>query len=136
MGFTPALSTEIPVAWGDMDAFGHVNNTVYLRWFETARIEWLDQVEFPEDGVLGPILARTEIDYRRPVKWRDTVTVSVGVIRVGRTSVTLGYRVMSASFGGEVVAEGMTVVVLHDARTGKGAMIDEGLRGRMGVGAG
>lgn len=38
-----ALSTEIRVAWGDMDAFGHVNDTVYLRWFETARIEWLAQ---------------------------------------------------------------------------------------------
>lgn len=131
MDFTPALSIEIPVAWGDMDAFGHVNNTVYLRWFETARIEWLDRVQFPQDGVLGPILARTEIDYRRPVKWRDTVTVSVGVIRLGRSSVTLGYSVTSASFGGEEVARGTTVVVLHDARTGRGAEIDDTLRGRI-----
>ena len=39
------VSVQIPVAWGDMDAFGHVNNTVYLRWFETARIAFFRAVD-------------------------------------------------------------------------------------------
>lgn len=39
------ISIEIPVAWGDMDAFAHVNNTVYLRWFESARIAFFEQVQ-------------------------------------------------------------------------------------------
>jgi acyl-CoA thioester hydrolase len=77
------VSLTIPVAWGDMDAFGHVNNTVYLRWLESARIDYFKKVglldRMARDRV-GPILARTEIDYRRPVTWPDTVHVEVGAM--------------------------------------------------------
>ncbi len=59
------VTIELPVQWGDMDSFGHVNNVKYLRWFESARIAYFERagvmVEMP--GV-GPILARQEIDYR------------------------------------------------------------------------
>ena len=52
------VQLEIPVAWGDMDAFGHVNNTVYLRWFESARIAFFERISIrasrPEK--VGPIL--------------------------------------------------------------------------------
>ena len=41
------MQVEIVVAWGDMDAYGHVNNAVFLRWFETARIKWFELVELP-----------------------------------------------------------------------------------------
>lgn len=129
--FTPALTVRVPVAWGEMDAFQHVNNAVYLRWFETARIEWLAKVAFTESGGAGPILARTEIDYRLPVVWPDTVEVTVGVASVGRSSVTLGYRVTSASQGGAVVAEGLTVVVLFDYAAKRSVALDEGLRARI-----
>ena len=58
---------EIPVAWGDMDAFGHVNNVVYFRWFETGRIHFFGLV-----GILeaisslgqGPILAEPQCRFR------------------------------------------------------------------------
>lgn len=129
--FDPALTVRIPVAWGEMDAFQHVNNTAYLRWFETARIEWLARVAFTGSGGAGPILARTEIDYRLPVVWPDTVEVAVGVVALGRSSVTLGYRVTSASHGGAVVAEGVTVVVLFDPAAKRGVPIDEALRARI-----
>ena len=62
-----SVSLQIPVAWGDMDALGHVNNTIFLRWFESARIAWWDKVKPSEQlvaGSTGPILARTTIDYR------------------------------------------------------------------------
>jgi acyl-CoA thioester hydrolase len=129
--FDPALTVRIPVAWGEMDAFQHVNNTVYLRWFETARIEWMAKVAFNGGGGAGPILARTEIDYRLPVVWPDTVEVAVGVVALGRSSVTLGYRVTSASHDGAVVAEGVTVVVLFDYAAKKGVPLDDALRARI-----
>ena len=60
--------TALPVQWGDQDSFGHVNNVVYFRWFESARIELLDQfptaVTMSGKG-LGPILASIKCDYRR-----------------------------------------------------------------------
>ena len=129
--FKPALTVHIPVAWGEMDAFQHVNNTVYLRWFETARIAWLAEVAFTATGGAGPILARTEIDYRLPVVWPDTVEVAIGVAAVGRSSVTLAYRITSASHDGGVVAEGRTVVVLFDYATKKSVPLDDALRARI-----
>ena len=127
-----ALNTV--VAWGDMDALGHVNNTIYLRWFESARILWWERLD--QDAALysegvGPILARTTIDYRRPVKYPDTIEVRVTTQRVGSKSVTLGYRVTSAAQNGIVVAEGETVVVLFDYRRGEAIAIDPALRRRM-----
>jgi acyl-CoA thioester hydrolase len=130
--FTPALTVRIPVAWGEMDAFQHVNNTVYLRWFETARIDWLARVGFTEAGGAGPILARTEIDYRVPVVWPDTIETAIGVVAVGRSSVTLGYRITSEKHGGAVVAEGLTVIVLFDYAANKSVPLDEALRARIG----
>lgn len=131
---TPAVTVRVPVAWGEMDSFHHVNNIVYLRWFETARIEWLAKVGFATAGQgVGPILARTEIDYRSPVVWPDTVEVSVVVTAVGRTSVTLGYRVVSEAQARAVVAEGTTVIVLFDAVTKKTVPLDDALRERIGV---
>lgn len=135
-----SVSLSVPVAWGDMDALGHVNNTIYLRWFESARILWWERLDQKDprgpkaslykEGI-GPILARTTIDYRRPVKYPDTVEVRVTTLRVGGKSVTLGYRVTSAAQGGAAVAEGETVVVLFDYRRGAAIAIDPELRRRM-----
>ena len=132
--FTPALTVRVPVAWGEMDSIQHVNDTVCLRWFETARIEWLKLVKF-SDGGAGPILARTEIDYLVPVVWPDTIDATIGVVAVGKSSVTLGYRITSESQGGTVVAEGITVVVLFDYGAKKSVPLDGALRGRVGAAA-
>jgi acyl-CoA thioester hydrolase len=71
------VTVEIPVAWGEMDAYGHVNNTVFLRWFETARITWFEHVGFPDEaGKTGPVLRTQSIEYQRVVKYPDAVKVS------------------------------------------------------------
>lgn len=124
-----ALSTVIRVAWGEMDAFGHVNNAVYLRWFETARIEWLALVEFPEDPSRGPMLKTVGAVYEAQVKYPDTVTVSVRAEKPGRTSVKLVYQVVAQS-SGRVVATGESVVVLVEK--GASAPLPEDLRERLG----
>lgn len=145
----PALSrwpiaVEVPVAWGDMDAFGHVNNTVYLRWFETARIAYFERLglnaAMAQTGV-GPILARVTCDFRLPVAFPDTVTTRVTVTRLGRSSFVMDHRVESAAFGGRVAAEGEGVIVLLDYRAGRKVALDDALRGAIlaleseGVGA-
>src|SRR3990167_1172306 len=112
MSPTPlTISMRIPVAWGDMDALAHVNNTIYLRWFESARIAWWERLrlqERPHSESLGPILARTTIDYRRPVTYPDTIEVTTATLRVGGKSVTLRYKVTSDAHGNAIVAEGET----------------------------
>lgn len=124
-----ALTTEIRVAWGDMDAFGHVNNTVYLRWFETARIEWLALVEFPEGAQRGPMLKTVSAVFEAQVKYPDTVDVRVRAEAPGRTSVKLVYEATSRT-SGAVVARGDSVVVLVER--GASAPLPDDLRARLG----
>ena len=128
------IQLHIPVQWGDMDALQHVNNAVYLRWFESARIAYflrvglLDRVERER---IGPILARATVDFRRPVTYPDTVTCSATVARVGRTSLVMAYRITSERQGGAVVAEGEGVVVVFNYRTGEKVEVDAELRGKI-----
>lgn len=124
------VSVEIPVAWGDMDAYQHVNNVVYLRWFETARIAYFERlglVERKESEGLGPILARSEIDYRLPVTYPDTVRVEISVREVRRSSFTMAYRLWSRALGAEA-ASGTSVIVMYDYGAGRSVPVDDRLR--------
>jgi acyl-CoA thioester hydrolase len=107
------VAIERPVRWGDMDAFQHVNNTVYFRWFECARIAYFQRIGFVGAESVGPILAHTECRFRRPVAFPDTVTIRAGVTELGTDRFTMAYRVDSAAAGG-LVAEGTGRVVSFD----------------------
>lgn len=124
------ISVEVPVAWGDMDAFGHVNNTVYFRWFETARIAHLRAIGFVaggDAGGVGPILASTSCRFRRALAFPDTITVGVRTITVTDDRFTHLYRVISHA-SGEIAAEGEGVVVAYDYAAGRKAPIPPDVR--------
>jgi acyl-CoA thioester hydrolase len=110
------VKLEHRVAWGEMDAFGHVNNANYLRWFESARIAYFEKIAMsrsPQDGSPWvPILARATVDFRKPVTYPDTLTLEATVTKFGNTSFTMAYRATSASIG--LVAEGEGIVVVLD----------------------
>lgn len=107
---------EVPIAWGDMDAFGHVNNTVFFRYFESARIAYLDRLEFRgADGGpgIGPILASTQCRFRRPLAYPDTVLIGARVSLLGEDRFTHEYRLVSRALN-EIAAEGSGIVVAYD----------------------
>jgi acyl-CoA thioester hydrolase len=88
---------QCPLRWGDMDAFGHVNNVVYLRYLEQARVDWMFTTA-KEAGVeqfsLGTVVARHEIDYKRPLVYRaDPVRIETWVTRIEHASFTVAYEV-------------------------------------------
>jgi acyl-CoA thioester hydrolase len=124
------VSVTIPVAWGEMDAFEHVNNVVYARWIETGRIAYFRRIGLMErmrtEGI-GPILGRIEIDYRRPVTFPDTVRVDVGAASMGKSSFTMAYRIWSTGQQAEV-ATGKDVIVLFDYRAARAIPVDDALR--------
>ena len=124
------VSVSIPVAWGEMDAFQHVNNVAYVRWLETGRIAYFGRIGFLErmksEGI-GPILARLSIEYRRPVTFPDTVRVDVTTTKIGRSSLTLGYRVWSEALQAEVVTA-EDVIVVMDYRASRTTPVDDALR--------
>ena len=126
------VEVEIPVAWGDMDALQHVNNTVFLRWFETVRIAYFQKLEIPvlaEPSGPGPILARATIDFKQPVTFPDRVKVRMRVTKVGTTSMTMAWQVESEKRG--VVAEGEGVNVMFDYGRRVKVPVDDALRARI-----
>ena len=127
------ITVEIPVAWGEMDSFGHVNNTVFLRWCESARIAYFDRTGVTErmkTESIGPILARATLDFRRPVTYPDTIRASASVPKLGNTSFVMSYHLYSLSQAA-VVGEGEGVIVMIDYRTSEKVPISEALRARI-----
>jgi acyl-CoA thioester hydrolase len=139
MTMNPALATllakypvviALPVFWGDQDAFGHVNNNAYFRWFESARIAYSERVgllDLFRAERIGPILASIACDYRRQLTFPDTVHVGVRVTRIGRTSLGLEHVIASESQLA-VAAEGTSTIVVFDYRANQPFPIPAALR--------
>lgn len=124
------LAVEIVVAWGDMDALGHVNNTRFLRWFEDARFEVFQRIGSTDLGpktATGPILARVECVFRKPVLHPDTVSSKIRVSEVEQDRYTLEHRVESRQQQ-QVVAIGTSRIVEVDYRSGKPVELSGALR--------
>jgi len=122
----------VNVAWGDLDAFGHANNTVYFRWFEDARIAYLDAIGFlggPPASV-GPILHSTMCRFRRPLGYPDTLRVGARVTEVGEDRIAMEYRIVSGKLG-EVAAEGGGLVVAFDYFKQAKVALPKGVRARI-----
>lgn len=113
------VTLELPVQWGDMDAFAHVNNLVYLRWFESGRVAYLEKLDAmgANAGDVGPILGQMDCRYRIPLEYPDRITVGVRVSEVGEDRFTMHHRVVSHQHG-KVAAEGGGVIVCVDYRRG------------------
>ncbi len=127
---------SLDVAWGEMDALGHVNNVRYIAWAETGRIAFFEKFGMstrPGDPV-GPILARVENDYLEPVEYPARVTIGVRPERVGNTSLTLAHEVWLANDRGRVVARGRAVVVLINYATQEKVRVPDTLRAALGAG--
>jgi acyl-CoA thioester hydrolase len=107
---------RVPVLWGDQDSFGHVNNIMYLKWSETARVDYLVRVglypPLPPDGI-GPILASISCDYKRPLNYPDTVQVGARVRKLGNSSMKMEHRIVSESLNTIVAELDSTVVVVN-----------------------
>lgn len=127
------VQLPVTVAWGEMDAFGHVNHTVYLRWCESARIAYFEQagmLQTMRETGEGPILARMAVDYRKPVVFPAQVQVAATVSRLGQSSMVMLYRVTRVP-DGEVVAEAESVVVMVNYKSGGKVALSPALRERI-----
>ena len=127
--FTLALR----IAWGDMDALGHVNNGVHIGWLESARVELFEQVLGPVrlEGV-GPILASVSCDYLRPVVYPGTVVVGSKVATLGTTSFVLEHGLWLQGAPEVLVARARSVTVLVDYSRGNAKTpLPDGLRRKL-----
>ena len=126
----PFIHTE-RVRFGDLDAMRHLNNVVFLRYFETARISYMrtltpdhDPAD-PERGGFGFIFAECHINYRSPVYFDEVVDVhcSIGEVRRSAFQVAFAMKV-----GHRIAAEGYGWLVGFDYETQESARLPEKLR--------
>ena len=120
MGDSKSIITKIPVLWGDMDGFGHVNNIIYLKWCETSRIELFRSIwnykignmeEVLERGGVGPILANFNMDYKYPVKYPDEIKIETYLTHIGNSSMGIGHELFSQN-NDKLVAKANSVIVM------------------------
>ena len=115
---------EVQPRWGDLDAYGHVNNVTWLEYLQEARVDMLF-VHAPRQGaeqlVAGVVVARAEIEYRKPLGFRQRpVRIEMWVTRIGGSSFTIAYDVVDVEPDGTRTryVEASTVIVAVDPATG------------------
>ena len=124
---------ETPVAWGQMDAFRHLNNTAYFRFFESGRIayfEKLNLLEYMEATGVGPILASTSCRFKIPLTYPDKVSIGTRVSQIESDRFTMEYLVVSEKHQ-RVAAEGNGLIVCLNYRDNKKVPIPSELKKRI-----
>ena len=130
----PLFVAPIGVRWRDLDAFNHVNNSNYLTYLEEARLQWLQHVPGWFDEHSMPVLAASELNYRRPIEWPAQLNVELFCERLGNSSVTIAHRIVNAH-DGALYSDGKVVMVWMDPATGKPVPLPQSIRDAAGADA-
>ena len=117
---------EQKVAWGDMDAFGHVNNVMYYRYIESARIEYFDRLNVFDQDVLT-VVASSQCKYLKPVFYPDVLHIGARVEEMRNTAIRMHYVLFSQQQQ-QIVADGEAVIVFVDKVEMKKTLIPQQLR--------
>jgi len=118
---------RIPIRWGDMDAMGHVNNTVYFRYMEQARISWFDALVPAQEAWkdTGIVIANASCNFKRALNYPGTVEVRLSIEPPGGSSVGTFYEL---KMDDTLYADGAAVVVFIGMQSQKPVRIPEGIR--------
>ncbi|AOY87552.1 thioesterase [Marinobacter salinus] len=118
----------MPLRWGDMDAYGHANNTVYFRFFEEARIVWLSSLGLGgSEEPTGPVIIKTSATFLKELSHPATVVVKTYADKAGNTSLDT-YHVLTDSDTGDVYAEGYAKIVWFDRQRRSATRLPDTLR--------
>ena len=120
---------EQTVAWGDMDAFGHVNNVQYYRYIESARIAYLMALNIFENDILT-VVASSQCKYLRPVFYPDVLYIGARIEELRNSAFRMHYTLWSQAQN-QVVATGEAVLVCVDKQTSQKVNIPELIRNRI-----
>jgi acyl-CoA thioester hydrolase len=129
---------DVDVAWGEMDAFGHVNNIAFFRYFESARIAYLRAIGLTGGhaaasaaaAAIGPILHSTHCRFRLPLSFPDTVRVGARASEVAADRFTMEYRLVSMKKQ-QIAADGGGIVVAYDYARGCKTDLPTAVRARI-----
>ena len=128
---------RMPIRWGDMDAMGHVNNTVYFRYFEQARIDWFIEIGAPADpaAVFGPVIVNAHCAFLRQLRYPGDIVVQTYVGVLGRSSFETIQEIRRLDQPEVLVATGGAKVVWIDYAKEKSVPLPAYLRERLSASA-
>jgi acyl-CoA thioester hydrolase len=119
----------ISVRWRDLDAFNHVNNSSFLTFLEEARLQWLQQLPgMWMTAHAAPVMAASDLNYRRPIEWPAQVVVELFCTRLGNSSMTIGHRIVDANDDSLLYCDGNVVMVWMDPASGKSVPLPHTVR--------
>jgi len=124
---------EIPVAWGEMDSLHHVNNVAYFRYFESARIAYLEKLgvwEYMNQTGIGPILASIQCKFKIPLTYPDTLSVGTRISRIEEDRIVMEHYAISHE-AQATAAEGEGVIVSYNYHENKKTPLPEELKQRI-----
>ena len=132
----PTVITKT-VEWGDMDAAQHVNNTVYLRYFENARIAFFNQIGFMDfmgEADIGPILAEVACQYKAPLTFPDNIQITARILPDSFTE--YGFVMQHVVYSEKlqrIAAEGTSRIVCYDYKLKQKSLISSELREKLRI---
>jgi acyl-CoA thioester hydrolase len=121
---------ETPVAWGEMDSLGHVNNAVYFRYFESARLAYFERVGFLDEmkrSGVGPILATTKCRFRKPLTYPDRIRIGASAKDLQDDRFTMLYCIESEALS-TIAADGEGLIVAYDYNEKQKTAIPDSVR--------
>ena len=124
--------TRMPIRWGDMDALGHVNNTVYFRYLEQARVEWLTAAGYEmTSGDEGPVIVNAHCTFIRQLKYPGEIEVRTYAGPPGRSSFETYQEIRRVDQLEVLAAEGGAKVVWVNFLSEKSAPLPEPLKAQL-----
>ena len=124
---------SMPLRWGDMDAMGHINNTLYFRYMEIARLEWMFKVGASTSlSGEGPVIVNAFCNFLRQLAYPGEAHVTLFVAEPGRSSFETYHTIERSDEPGVVYAEGGARVVWTDYRAKKSAPMPDWFRAHLG----
>jgi len=120
---------QITVRWGDMDAYGHVNNALYMRYLEEARVQFLASIGATMNGNgTDPVIINVGCTFLRPVSYPATIIVKSFVGEIGRSSFMVWYELSTTDNPDQLCSEGYSKVVWMDHNTGRSVALPDIIR--------
>ena len=113
------------IAWGDMDALGHVNNSRYFDYFQEARIEWLRTIKIDMTGPTGPVVIQVSATFLKPVVYPATITLRSSLHSIGTSSVLMDHHLYQND---ELMAHGISKIVWVDYNQSKSVPLPQAIR--------
>ncbi|WP_295768669.1 thioesterase family protein [uncultured Mucilaginibacter sp.] len=127
------FKAPIPIRFSDIDAYGNVSNTIYLTFFEIARLSYWKEIAQWDFNSCGVILGRSEVNYLKPIKVDDQIACYLRTSRIGNSSFDVMYVLVKINADGEeeICTTGKSVCISYDYANLKSVPIPANERQRM-----